>query len=95
MPGTEILVRHLVSWYAEITENKKASETLYDILDTPISPSFSRGRRGNIAQKNEDVVGPYELHDFFLFICSETLCPREDLKLALLAFEEPMSARSF
>jgi NAD+ synthase (glutamine-hydrolysing) len=82
------LVRHLVSWYAETTDNKKVSDALYDILDTPISPELlPADEKGDIAQKTEDIVGPYELHDFFLFhTVRNGFSPKKVLKLATLAF---------
>jgi NAD+ synthase (glutamine-hydrolysing) len=78
------LVKHLVSWYAETTDNKKVSAALYDILDTPISPELlPADHEGNIAQKTEDTVGPYELHDFFLFhFLRNGFSPAKNLKLA-------------
>ena len=83
------LVKHLVSWYAETTGNKNASAALYDILDTPISPELlPADDKGDIAQKTEDIVGPYELHDFFLFhTVRNGFSPKKVLKLATLAFE--------
>ena len=59
------LVRYLVLYYAETTENKKLSEVLMDVLDTPVSPELLPPVDGVISQKTEDLVGPYELHDFF------------------------------
>lgn len=62
------LVRYLVKYVAENESNKEVSETLLDILDTPVSPELlPKDSEGNIAQKTEDIVGPYELHDFFLY----------------------------
>ncbi len=62
------LVRHLVRHYADNTEDKKLAEALYDILDTPVSPELIPPKdNGSIAQVTEDIVGPYELHDFFLY----------------------------
>ena len=61
------LVRHLVAYYAETCENKELSEVLLDVLDTPVSPELLPPVEGQIAQKTEDLVGPYELHDFFLY----------------------------
>lgn len=63
------LVRHLVSWVANNTDMDSASHTtLLDIVDTPISPELlPADNQGNILQKTEDLVGPYELHDFFLY----------------------------
>ena len=61
------LVRHLVAYYAETCGNKELSEVLLDVLDTPVSPELLPPVEGQIAQKTEDLVGPYELHDFFLY----------------------------
>jgi NAD+ synthase (glutamine-hydrolysing) len=84
------LVRHLVAWYAETTDNKQVAEALLDILDTPISPELlPAGEHGDIVQKTEDVIGPYELHDFFLFhMIRNGVSPTKILKLATLAFQE-------
>ena len=62
------LVRYLVKYVAENESTPIASKTLLDILDTPVSPELlPKDAKGNIAQKTEDIVGPYELHDFFLY----------------------------
>ena len=62
------LVRYLVKYVAENESNKDVSDTLLDILDTPVSPELlPKDSEGNITQKTEDIVGPYELHDFFLY----------------------------
>lgn len=61
------LVRYLVLYYAETTDNQKLSEVLMDVLDTPVSPELLPPVDGVISQKTEDLVGPYELHDFFLY----------------------------
>jgi NAD+ synthase (glutamine-hydrolysing) len=62
------LVRHLVNWVAERTKDESTRQTLLDIVDTPISPELiPADEQGNITQKTEDLVGPYELHDFFLY----------------------------
>ncbi len=61
------LVRHLVAYYADICEDSALSAVLYDILDTPVSPELLPPEHGDISQKTEDLVGPYELHDFFLY----------------------------
>ena len=61
------LVRHLVRYYADTCEDDRLSEILLDILDTPVSPELLPPKDGEIAQKTEDLVGPYELHDFFLY----------------------------
>ncbi len=61
------LVRHLVGWFASQPENEAVAATLRDVMATPISPELlPADEQGNIAQKTEDLVGPYELHDFFL-----------------------------
>ena len=61
------LVRHLVHYYADTCEDEVLKEVLYDVLDTPVSPELLPPKDGKIAQKTEDLVGPYELHDFFLY----------------------------
>ncbi len=62
------LVRHLVEWVARQTEDESTRQTLLDISGTPISPELiPADEEGNITQKTEDLVGPYELHDFFLY----------------------------
>ncbi len=61
------LVRHLVRYYAEMCKDEKISAILLDVLDTPVSPELLPPKDGEIAQKTEDLVGPYELHDFFLY----------------------------
>ncbi len=62
------LVRHLVQWAAETDPDEKTRATLRDIVDTPVSPELlPADDQGKIAQKTEDLVGPYELHDFFLY----------------------------
>lgn len=61
------LVRYLVLYYAETTEDKALTDVLMDVLDTPVSPELLPPVDGVISQKTEDLVGPYELHDFFLY----------------------------
>lgn len=62
------LVRHLVKWVADGEMDEKPKATLYDIIDTPISPELiPANENGEIVQKTEDLVGPYELHDFYLY----------------------------
>lgn len=61
------LVRHLVHYYADTCGDEILKEVLYDVLDTPVSPELLPPKDGEIAQKTEDLVGPYELHDFFLY----------------------------
>ena len=62
------LVKHLVTWVAQNSIDEESKATLLDIVDTPISPELiPADKYGNIQQKTEDLVGPYELHDFFLY----------------------------
>ena len=64
------LVRHLVNWFSDDADEKKQpalAAVLRNILDTPVSPELLPPDGKNIAQKTEDIVGPYELHDFFLY----------------------------
>ena len=61
------LVRHLVGWYAGSCGDAALAAALLDILDTPVSPELLPPQDGDISQKTEDLVGPYELHDFFLY----------------------------
>lgn len=64
------LVRYLVEWFSDEAENRGntgESEVLRDILDTPVSPELLPPENGKISQKTEDLVGPYELHDFYLY----------------------------
>ena len=67
------LVRHLVRWFAASLDDgseagKQIHDTLVDVLDTPISPELTPAAQdGTILQVTEDIVGPYELHDFFLY----------------------------
>lgn len=61
------LVRHLVRYEADTCKDEQLSAILLDILDTPVSPELLPPENGTISQKTEDLVGPYELHDFFLY----------------------------
>ncbi len=83
------LVRWLVNYEAEVTEGK-LSEVLLDVLDTPVSPELLPPEKdGTIAQKTEDLVGPYELHDFFLYYMMRFgFSPSKIYRLACLSFEE-------
>lgn len=81
------LVKHLVSWFAgEVGE--RASIIIHDIVDTPISPELVPSKeKDEIGQKTEDLVGPYELHDFFLFhLLRNSFAPRKIYMLARKAF---------
>ena len=77
------LVRHLVAYAAEQTSDKALAAVLLDILATPVSPELLPPKDGEIAQCTEDLVGPYELHDFFLYyILRWGFSPRKVLRLA-------------
>ena len=81
------LVRHLVRFYADACGEQKLSEVLLDILDTPVSPELLPPENGQISQKTEDLVGPYELHDFFLYYVLRFGFPPEKVyRLAGIAF---------
>ena len=80
------LVRHLAAWEAERLGGA-IGEVLRDILDTPVSPELLPPKDGEIAQKTEDLVGPYELHDFYLYYAVRWgFPPRKVLRLAQYAF---------
>lgn len=83
------LVRYLVRWFAENATNPEEKSTLLDIIDTPISPELiPADSNGNIIQKTEDLVGPYELHDFFLYnVLRYGFSPRRIYFLATKAFQ--------
>ena len=82
------LVRHLVRYFADTCEDKALSEVLSDILDTPVSPELLPPEDGKISQKTEDLVGPYELHDFFLYyVLRFGFCPAKIYRLARIAFQ--------
>ena len=83
------LVRHLVRYVADTCENDAEADILYDVLDTPVSPELLPANEdGTIAQQTEDLVGPYELHDFFLYqVLRRNFTPRKVYRLAVYAFE--------
>ncbi len=81
------LVRHLVRYYADTCENDELTRVLLDVLDTPVSPELLPPEDGKISQKTEDIVGPYELHDFFLYYVLRFGCtPKKIYRLAKYAF---------
>lgn len=81
------LMRHLVAWEADRLGGR-IGEVLRDILDTPVSPELLPPKDGEIAQKTEALVGPYELHDFYLYYAIRWgFPPRKVLRLAQHAFE--------
>ncbi len=82
------LVRHLVKYYADTCGDSALSEVLEDILDTPVSPELLPPVDGVISQKTEDLVGPYELHDFFLYYMLRWgYPPAKTYRVAKQAFE--------
>ncbi len=87
------LIRHLVRYYADKTDEERLKNALYDVLDTPVSPELLPAENGEISQKTEDLVGPYELHDFFLYYAIRRgYPPRKVYRLALYAFGKSHSS---
>lgn len=81
------LIRHLVSYYADTCGDASLAAVLRDVLDTPVSPELLPPVDGKIAQKTEDLVGPYELHDFFLYYMLRFgYEPKKLYRIALRAF---------
>ena len=82
------LVRHLVKYAADDTKDEALKNVLYDVLDTPVSPELLPPKDGDIAQKTEDRVGPYELHDFFLyFMLRFGYEPSKIFRIACMTFD--------
>ena len=83
------LVRHLVRYYADTCGDTLLQDTLMDVLDTPVSPELLPPEDGKISQKTEDLVGPYELHDFFLYhMLRFGSAPAKIYRLAKIAFAD-------
>lgn len=81
------LVRYLVEYYAMTFTDHELRDILFDILDTPVSPELLPPKDGEIAQKTEDIVGPYELHDFYLYYLMRFgFSPKKILHIAKYAF---------
>lgn len=81
------LVRYLVQYYADTCGEEKIRKILLDVLDTPVSPELLPPEDGKISQKTEDLVGPYELHDFFLYYMLRFhFSPGKIYRMAKLAF---------
>ena len=88
------LVRHIVKYYADTCGYQPLSKVLYDILDTPVSPELlpTDEKGEEISQKTEDLVGPYELHDFYLYYAIRfAFKPSKVKRLALYAFKNEYS----
>lgn len=82
------LVRYLVAYYADTCGSKKLAGVLADVLDTPVSPELLPPKDGEIAQKTEDIVGPYELHDFFMYyVLRLGYGPAKIFRLAVYTFD--------
>ena len=82
------LIRYVVRTCADDASDSELKKVLYDILDTPVSPELLPAKDGEIAQKTEELVGPYELHDFFLYYAIRLRCPPGKIRrLALYAFD--------
>ena len=82
------LVRHLVKYAADDTKDEALKNVLYDVLDTPVSPELLPPKDGDNAQKTEDLVGPYELHDFFLyFMLRFGYEPSKIFRIACMTFD--------
>ena len=83
------LVRYLVRHYADTCEDPELKGVLDDILDTPVSPELLPPKDGEIIQKTEDLIGPYELHDFYLYYMLRFgYEPSKIFRVAKLAFED-------
>lgn len=83
------LIRYIIRFYAQEEANKEIGAILSDILDTPVSPELLPSKDGEIVQKTENLVGPYELHDFFLYhVLRNGFLPSEIYFRARLAFRE-------
>ncbi len=81
------LVRYLVGWYADTRGDEELAAVLNDILATPVSPELLPAENGEISQRTEDLVGPYELHDFFLYYFVRWgMEPKKIYRLAKYAF---------
>ena len=90
------LVKHLVRWVADNIMEARCHDVLLDIVDTPISPELlPADQQGQITQKTEDLVGPYELHDFFLYYTLRYgFKPSKIFRLAVSAFSTSDASRN-
>ena len=89
------LVRHLVQYYADTHADESLKAVLLDILDTPVSPELIPPKEGEITQKTEDLVGPYELHDFFLYqMIRFGYAPSKIYRMACIAFEDEYTSET-
>jgi len=82
------MIRYLVRWYAGNRADKALAEVLNRVLDTPVSPELLPVQEGHVGQHTEQIVGPYELHDFFLFhFMRNGARPAKIYHLACIAFD--------
>ena len=90
------LVKHIVIWFAENAATEETARILKSIADTPISPELTPpDKDGEIQQKTEDIIGPYELHDFFLYYMIRYRAePEKILYLAQIAFENQYDGKT-
>ncbi|WP_411335978.1 NAD(+) synthase [Ruminococcus gauvreauii] len=89
------LVRHLVQYFADTCQDEKLSGILLDVLDTPVSPELLPPKDGMISQKTEDLVGPYELHDFYLYYMLRVgFSPAKIYRIAQKAFRDLYDAET-
>lgn len=89
------LVRYLVQYYADTSSDDTLKTVLYDVLDTPVSPELLPPKDGKIAQKTEDIVGPYELHDFYLYyVLRFGFMPSKIFRMAVYTFEGSYDAQT-
>lgn len=89
------LIRHIVRYLADTSETDALREVLMDILNTPVSPELLPAENGEIAQKTEGIVGPYALHDFFLYhMIRWGAVPEKVLRMAVYAFNGEYDAET-
>lgn len=90
------LIRHIIRYYSEHEADESIKAVLNDILDTPISPELLPAKDGAISQKTEDLVGPYELHDFFIYhVLRFGFSPAKIFYLAANAFDKNLRKRKY
>lgn len=86
------LIRFIVKFYGDSSQDGNLKKVLYDILDTPVSPELLPAEKGEISQKTEDLVGPYLLHDFFLYYAiRRSFSPKKIYRLAVRAMGDSYS----
>lgn len=91
---TKTELRYIVSYLVENTENQKLKEVLDDILKTPISPELKNESEEKISQKTEDIIGPYELIDFFVYEFLENSSIEEIYEKAKVAFKDDYDSKT-